>query len=120
MREAISAEPGSRSAKRAAREARRAGLSNFRAGSVIGERLQLAPAPLNIRRERSALLIYPDSVEARERAARVVAAGGVFAFRTDTFYGLGADPFDAGALRALNELKGRDGKPILVLVSDPE
>ena len=120
MREAISAEPGSRSAKRAAREARRAGLSNFRAGSVIGERLQLAPAPLNILRERSALLIYPDSVEARERAARVVAAGGVFAFRTDTFYGLGADPFDAGALRALNELKGRDGKPILVLVSDPE
>lgn len=66
------------------------------------------------------MLIYPDSEEARERAAGVVAAGGVFAFRTDTFYGLGADPFNAGALRALNDLKGRDAKPILVLVSDPE
>ena len=66
------------------------------------------------------MLIYPDSEEARERAARVVAAGGVFAFRTDTFYGLGADPFDLEALRAINELKGRDGKPVLVLVSDVE
>ena len=68
----------------------------------------------------SALLIYPDSEEARERAAKVVAAGGIVAFRTDTFYGLGADPFNVEALEALNELKGRDGKPILVLVSDPE
>jgi L-threonylcarbamoyladenylate synthase len=66
------------------------------------------------------LLIYPDSEEARERAARVVAAGGIIAFRTDTFYGLGADPFNVEALRAVNELKGRDGKPVLVLVSDPE
>jgi len=66
------------------------------------------------------LLIHPDSEKARERAARAVAAGGVIAFRTDTFYGLGADPFDAGALRAVNELKGRDGKPVLVLISDAE
>src|SRR5256714_10670098 len=66
----------------------------------------------------SALLIYPDSEEARERAAKVVAAGGLVAFRTDTFYGLGADPFNREALEALNDLKGRDGKPILVLVSD--
>ena len=68
----------------------------------------------------SALLIYPDSEEARERAAKVVAAGGLVAFRTDTFYGIGADPFNVEALEALNNLKGRDGKPILVLVSDPE
>ncbi|MDQ5838404.1 MAG: L-threonylcarbamoyladenylate synthase [Acidobacteriota bacterium] len=66
------------------------------------------------------MLIYPDSEEVRERAARAVAAGGVFAFRTDTFYGLGADPFNVEALRAVNDLKGRDGKPVLVLVSDPE
>ncbi len=62
--------------------------------------------------------IIADSLEARERAARAVARGGVFAFRTDTFYGLGADPFDASAVAAVNELKGREGKPILVLVSD--
>jgi L-threonylcarbamoyladenylate synthase len=66
------------------------------------------------------LLIYPDSAEARERAAGIVAAGGVVAFRTDTFYGLGADPFNVAALNAVNELKGRDGKPILVLLSDAE
>src|SRR5437868_8438841 len=64
----------------------------------------------------SALLIYPDSEETRERAAKVVAAGGIVAFRTDTCSGLGADPFNVEALEALNELKGRDGKPILGLV----
>src|SRR2546423_9990516 len=82
--------------------------------------IALSPASVNIGREMSALLIYPDSEETRERAAKVVAAGGIVAFRTDTFYGLGADPFNVEALEALNELKGRDGKPILVLVSDPE
>lgn len=48
----------------------------------------------------------------------MIAAGGVLAFRTDTFYGLGADPFNRGALKRLNDLKGRDGKPILIVVSD--
>jgi L-threonylcarbamoyladenylate synthase len=64
------------------------------------------------------LLIYPDSPEARERAAAHVAGGGLVAFRTDTFYGLGADPFNLEALERINALKGRDGKPILVLFSD--
>lgn len=62
-------------------------------------------------------LIYPDDAGGRERAAAAVASGGVIAFRTDTFYGLGADPFNRAALRALNELKGRENKPVLVLVS---
>jgi len=65
------------------------------------------------------LLIYPDSLATRERAARVVSGGGVIAFRTDTFYGLGAVPFDPDALEKINALKGRDGKPILVLAADP-
>ena len=64
------------------------------------------------------MLIYPDSHAARERASRFVAEGGVVAFRTDTFYGLGADPFNPKALERINALKGRDGKPILVLFSD--
>lgn len=52
-------------------------------------------------------------------AASVVARGGVMAFRTDTFYGLGADPFNRAALLKIFELKGRDeGKPILVIISD--
>ena len=66
------------------------------------------------------MLIYPDSIEARERAAHVVKGGGLVAFRTDTFYGVGADPFNTAALELINALKGRDGKPILVLASDPE
>jgi L-threonylcarbamoyladenylate synthase len=66
------------------------------------------------------LNIIPDSEAGRERAAELVAAGGIVAFRTDTFYGLGADPFNRAALLALNDLKGRDGKPILALVGDLE
>jgi len=62
--------------------------------------------------------MYPDSPEARERAARVTAGGDLFAFRTDTFYGVGADPFNPAALELINALKGRDGKPILVLAAD--
>ena len=64
------------------------------------------------------MLIYPDSQSARERAARVVARGGLVIFRTDTFYGVGADPFNPEALAAVNELKGREGKPVLVLVAE--
>jgi len=66
------------------------------------------------------LLIYPDSPEARERAAQVAKGGGLVAFRTDTFYGVGADPFNPSALELINALKGRDGKPILVLAADPK
>jgi L-threonylcarbamoyladenylate synthase len=51
----------------------------------------------------------------------VIANGGVIAFRTDTFYGLGADPFNAAAVARIRELKGREeNKPILLLISDPE
>lgn len=53
------------------------------------------------------------------KASDVISSGGVIAFRTDTFYGLGADPFDASAVRRIRELKGReDDKPILLLISD--
>lgn len=62
--------------------------------------------------------VYRDGPAARRRAAANVAAGGVVGFRTDTFYGLGANPFDARAVGLINDLKGREGKPILVLVSD--
>jgi L-threonylcarbamoyladenylate synthase len=52
-------------------------------------------------------------------AAKIISAGGVIAFRTDTFYGLGADPFNARAVSKIRELKGREeNKPILLLLSD--
>jgi L-threonylcarbamoyladenylate synthase len=60
-----------------------------------------------------------DGDEARTRAVEIIAGGGVVAFRTDTFYGLGADPFNREALSRVNDLKGRDGgKPILVVLSN--
>ncbi len=50
----------------------------------------------------------------------IIKQGGVIAFRTDTFYGLGADPFNEAAVERIRELKGReDDKPILLLISDP-
>lgn len=64
-------------------------------------------------------MILKDSQQTRERATTVIDAGGLIAFRTDTFYGLGADPFNRDALRNLLALKGReDGKPILLVISD--
>lgn len=66
-------------------------------------------------------MILPDSEEALHTVSEIIARGGVIAFRTDTFYGLGADPFNAGAVQKVKDLKGREGnKPILVLISDVE
>jgi L-threonylcarbamoyladenylate synthase len=54
-------------------------------------------------------------------AARIIARGGVVAFRTDTFYGLGANPFNRDAVQKIKQLKGsEDGKPILIVISDRE
>jgi L-threonylcarbamoyladenylate synthase len=64
-------------------------------------------------------MILKDKPETRTRAAAAISAGGLVAFRTDTFYGLGADPHNRDALQKLLALKGReDGKPILVVISD--
>jgi L-threonylcarbamoyladenylate synthase len=63
--------------------------------------------------------IQKDSDETRALAVRIILDGGVIAFRTDTFYGLGADPLNSAAVRKIKELKGREEtKPILILVSD--
>lgn len=64
-------------------------------------------------------MIRKDTEETRIEAARIIADGGVIAFRTDTFYGLGADPFNREAIVRIKELKGREeAKPILLLMSD--
>jgi L-threonylcarbamoyladenylate synthase len=53
------------------------------------------------------------------RIARLVQAGGVLAIPTETYYGLGANPFDGAAVARLLSIKGRpDGKPILILIGD--
>lgn len=64
-------------------------------------------------------MIISQTTECFAQILRVIARGGVIAFRTDTFYGLGADPFKLDAVEKLKRLKGReDHKPILIIVSD--
>jgi len=61
----------------------------------------------------------PDNDATRRLAAEIVSNGGLIAFRTDTFYGLGADPLNHLAVERLRTIKGRDeGKPILLLIAD--
>jgi L-threonylcarbamoyladenylate synthase len=50
-------------------------------------------------------------------AAAVLRGGGLVAFPTETFYGLGAAALEAAAVRRILAVKGRpEGKPLLVLV----
>ncbi|MCH7824062.1 MAG: threonylcarbamoyl-AMP synthase [Acidobacteria bacterium] len=52
-------------------------------------------------------------------AAEAIAAGGVVAYPTETFYALGADPGQSEALDRLLRLKGRgaEDKPLLLLIA---
>jgi len=53
------------------------------------------------------------------RCREVVRAGGVLAYPTDTFYGLGVDPHDPRAIQRLFVVKGRQAdQPILLLLAD--
>lgn len=63
--------------------------------------------------------VAPDAAALAD-AAGVLARGGLVAFPTETFYGLGADAMSASAVRNLFEVKGRpEAKPVLVLVDGP-
>ncbi|HIE42862.1 MAG TPA: threonylcarbamoyl-AMP synthase [Nitrospinaceae bacterium] len=54
-------------------------------------------------------------------ARKVLFAGGVLAFPTDTFYGLGVDPFNQAAVNKLFKLKNREkNKPLILLISSKE
>ena len=66
-----------------------------------------------------AIMIFPDNEQTRIQAAEIIQRGGLIAFRTDTFYGLGADPLNHVAIAKIRLLKGREeSKPILVLIAD--
>jgi L-threonylcarbamoyladenylate synthase len=60
--------------------------------------------------------VEPDGAVMRA-AGTVVEAGGLVAFPTESFYGLGADALDGDAIGRVFEVKGRpETKPLLVLV----
>ena len=59
------------------------------------------------------------SKSVREQILNAFKRGGIIAYPTETFYGLGVDPFNETAIKRLFELKGRDSdKPISILVKD--
>ncbi len=59
----------------------------------------------------------PTSQSSLETLRNSLVSGGVIAFPTDTFYGLGVDPFNAPAVEKLFRLKHRPpAHPILVLI----
>ena len=63
--------------------------------------------------------VIMDSVAAIGNAPDVVRNGGIIAYRTDTYYGLGVDPLNREAVQRVRDLKGREeNKPILILISD--
>ncbi len=62
-------------------------------------------------------LDFAQPVHAFIRCREVIKAGGVIAYPTDTFYGLGVDPRNQAAVRRLFDIKGRQtGQPILLLI----
>jgi tRNA threonylcarbamoyl adenosine modification protein (Sua5/YciO/YrdC/YwlC family) len=73
----------------------------------------MADAPL--------LAIHPEHPQPRlvARAVEVLAAGGLLAYPTDTYYGLACDLHSRKAIERLYQLKGRDKrKPLSFLVPD--
>lgn len=65
----------------------------------------------------SSSLVVPDSVLVETK--RVLGQSGVLAFPTESFYALGACPWDDAAVRRMRQIKGRpSGKPILVLIGE--
>lgn len=56
-----------------------------------------------------------------DEAVALLKHGGVVAFPTETFYGLGADARNEAAVGKIFDIKGRDFKnPILVVIGDPD
>jgi L-threonylcarbamoyladenylate synthase len=54
-----------------------------------------------------------------EKASQIILRGGVVAFPTETFYGLGADVLALEALQKVFQIKRREeNKPLLLLVAD--
>ncbi len=62
----------------------------------------------------------PDRMSAFQDAAAILQDGGLLAYPTETVYGIGADPENAGALGRLRELKGGSPDRVVLLVAGSE
>ena len=66
----------------------------------------------------SQILKVESNIEAVSAHARkVLLQGGVIAFPTDTFYGLGVDPFNRDAVDQIFAIKGREKKKTSTLIN---
>lgn len=82
----------------------------LRMGRPAGEKLNLPT--------HSKPIILTDASPLDE-AVRTFKNGGVIAYPTETFYGLGVDPFNEKAVDRLFSLKGREkGKPVPLIIKD--
>jgi L-threonylcarbamoyladenylate synthase len=56
-----------------------------------------------------------------QETAQIIRQGGVAAYPTESFYGLGADPAREDAVNRLYQIKGRQrGRPVLILIPSVE
>ncbi|MBN2206905.1 MAG: threonylcarbamoyl-AMP synthase [Candidatus Aminicenantes bacterium] len=72
-------------------------------------------------KQTSIVKIDPDRVDKDkvEKIADILGKGGIMAFPTETFYGLGAHALIRDAVESVYRIKNRDpGKPVSVIVSD--
>ncbi|MBM4125184.1 MAG: Sua5/YciO/YrdC/YwlC family protein, partial [Nitrospira sp.] len=66
------------------------------------------------------LTLQADPQGAMEDVAQVIRQGGVVALPTESFYAIGASPFDEAAVQRVGRIKGRgQDKPLLVLIAEP-
>jgi L-threonylcarbamoyladenylate synthase len=70
-------------------------------------------------------ILKPDADNSEERvlsrATEILAGGGIIAYPTETFYGLGADATNEKAIKKIFAVKGRDFKnPISLIISKPD
>ena len=64
-------------------------------------------------------VVHSDDLTNHSKHIRnILSLGGVIAFPTDTYYGLGVDPYNEKGIRRIFEIKSRAyDKPLLVLIS---
>ncbi len=65
-----------------------------------------------------ASLPEPEMVEVLSEAASIVRMGGVIVYPTETFYGLGGNPFNVSAIQRIYAIKGREFQKPLPLIAD--
>jgi L-threonylcarbamoyladenylate synthase len=93
-------------------------IRHLRRGDLPGDNRNVKTVRLRVDAEH---LGTPEALEALERAAAILRAGGLVALPTETVYGLGAHALDGAAVARIFEAKKRPSwDPVIVHVSSLE